>query len=90
MTPVTDARQSIEALASKMGLVLLVLGGMHFFNLVLFSKIRTSALNSPQADARRRVPRARATRPTSEPGEADELSFVGFSFVSPSPSLEAV
>lgn len=44
--PVTDARQSIEALASKMGLVLLVLGGMHFFNLLLFSKIRTSALNS--------------------------------------------
>jgi hypothetical protein len=44
--PVTDARQGIEALAAKMGLVLLVLGGMHFFNLVLFSKIRTSALNS--------------------------------------------
>lgn len=44
--PVTDARQSIEALASKMGLVLLVLGAMHFFNLVLFSKIRASALNS--------------------------------------------
>ncbi len=44
--PVTDARQSIEALASKMGLVLLVLGAMHFFNLLLFSKIRTSALNS--------------------------------------------
>lgn len=44
--PVTDARQSIEALAAKMGLVLLVLGGMHFFNLFLFSRIRTSALNS--------------------------------------------
>ncbi len=44
--PVTDARQSIEALAAKMGLVLLVLGAMHFFNLLLFSKIRTSALNS--------------------------------------------
>jgi hypothetical protein len=36
--PVTDARQSIEALAAKMGLVLLVLGGMHFFNLLLFSR----------------------------------------------------
>ncbi len=44
--PVTDARQSIEALASKMGFVLLVLGAMHFFNLLLFSKIRISALNS--------------------------------------------
>ena len=37
--PVSDARQSIEALAAKMGLVLLVLGAMHFFNLFLFSKI---------------------------------------------------
>ena len=36
--PVTDARQGIEALAAKMGLVLLVLGGMHFFNLFLFSR----------------------------------------------------
>jgi len=44
--PVNDARQSIEALAAKMGLVLLVLGAMHFFNLLLFSKIRASALNS--------------------------------------------
>ena len=44
--PVSDARQSIEALAAKMGLVLLVLGAMHFFNLFLFSKIRSSALNS--------------------------------------------
>ncbi len=45
-TPVDDARQSIEALASKVGLVLLVLGGMHFFNLFLFSRIRNAALNS--------------------------------------------
>lgn len=44
--PVTTTQQSIEALAAKMGLVLLVLGGMHFFNLLLFSKIRTVALNS--------------------------------------------
>lgn len=44
--PVSDARQSIEALAAKMGLVLLVLGAMHFFNLFLFSKIRSSALNN--------------------------------------------
>ncbi len=44
--PVTTTQQSIEALAAKMGLVLLVLGGMHFFNLALFSKIRNAALNS--------------------------------------------
>ena len=54
-TPVEDARDSIEALASKVGLVLLVLGGMHFFNLFLFSRIRTQALNArkpmPQGSA---------------------------------------
>jgi hypothetical protein len=37
---VVDTRQSIEALSSKVGLVLLVLGAMHFFNLFLFSRIR--------------------------------------------------
>ena len=42
---VLNARQGIEALAGKMGIVLLVLGAMHFFNLFLFSRIRTSALN---------------------------------------------
>ena len=37
---VTNARGSIEALASKVGTVLVVLGGMHFFNLYVFSRIR--------------------------------------------------
>src|SRR5215510_2795438 len=37
---VADTRGSIEALSSKVGLVLLVLGAMHFFNLFLFSRIR--------------------------------------------------
>ena len=37
---VTTARGSIEALASKVGVVLLVLGSMHFFNLYVFSRIR--------------------------------------------------
>lgn len=46
--PVVNVQQSIEALAAKMGLVLLVLGAMHFFNLFLFSKIRASALNTRQ------------------------------------------
>lgn len=36
---VTDARQGIEALSWKIGLVLLVLGAMHFFNLIVFSRI---------------------------------------------------
>ena len=33
------ARVGIEALSWKIGLVLLVLGGMHFFNLFVFSRI---------------------------------------------------
>ena len=36
---VTTVQHSIEALSRKLGLVLLVLGGMHLFN--VFSKIRT-------------------------------------------------
>jgi hypothetical protein len=34
-----NAAQGIEALSWKVGLVLLVLGGMHFFNLFLFNRI---------------------------------------------------
>ena len=37
---VESARQAIEALSFKVGLVLLVLGSMHFLNLVVFSRIR--------------------------------------------------
>jgi hypothetical protein len=37
---VATARESIEALSRKVGLVLVVLGVMHFFNLFLFSAIR--------------------------------------------------
>jgi hypothetical protein len=33
-------REGIEALSWKVGLVLLVLGGMHFFNLLIFSRMR--------------------------------------------------
>ena len=37
---VLSMRESIEALSWKVGLVLVVLGGMHFFNLYVFSRIR--------------------------------------------------
>jgi hypothetical protein len=40
---VSDTRGSIEALSSKVGLVLLVLGAMHFFNLFIFSRLRQRA-----------------------------------------------
>ena len=40
---VLDTRQSIEVLSQKVGGVLLVLGAMHFFNLLVFSRIRRRA-----------------------------------------------
>ena len=39
-----DLAQSIETLSTKVGLVLLVLGAMHFFNLYVFSRLRRRAL----------------------------------------------
>ena len=35
-----DAQTALEVLSSKVGLVLVVLGIMHFFNLFVFSKLR--------------------------------------------------
>jgi hypothetical protein len=37
---VGNPQEGIEALSWKVGLVLLVLGGMHFFNLFIFSRMR--------------------------------------------------
>src|SRR6185369_16021401 len=37
---VTTSRAAIELLSDKLGFVLLALGGMHFFNLFVFSRIR--------------------------------------------------
>jgi hypothetical protein len=39
-----DLRGVLEMLSGKVGVVLLVLGGMHFFNLLVFSKMRRRAL----------------------------------------------
>src|SRR5439155_16532440 len=39
----TDARTALETLSTKVGLVLVVLGLMHFFNLLSFSKMRRRA-----------------------------------------------
>src|SRR5690349_11659898 len=41
---VADAPQFLEALSTKVGLVLVVLGVMHFFNLFVFSKMRRRSL----------------------------------------------
>jgi hypothetical protein len=40
----SDMAQAIETLSTKVGLVLLVLGAMHFFNLYVFSRLRRRAL----------------------------------------------
>ena len=37
---VNDAQEGIEALSVKVGMVLIVLGAMHFFNLYIFSRMR--------------------------------------------------
>ncbi|HZJ14785.1 MAG TPA: hypothetical protein VFD27_07040 [Chthoniobacteraceae bacterium] len=40
----TDLQGVLEALSTKVGAVLLILGAMHFFNLYVFSKMRRRAL----------------------------------------------
>jgi len=40
---INTSRGAIELLSDKMGMVLLILGGMHFFNLYVFSRIRRNA-----------------------------------------------
>jgi hypothetical protein len=40
----TDLEGVLEVLSTKVGIVLLVLGGMHFFNLLVFSRMRRRAL----------------------------------------------
>ncbi len=45
---VNSPQEGIEALSWKVGLVLLVLGGMHFFNLYVFSRIRRRHTEFPE------------------------------------------
>lgn len=44
-------QDSIEFLSTKIGLVLLILGAMHFFNLVVFSTMRRRGLELRHGDA---------------------------------------
>jgi len=41
-----DTQQALETLSTKVGLVLLVLGFMHFFNLVVFTRMRRRGLHA--------------------------------------------
>ena len=43
---IADSRAAIELLSDKLGVVLLALGGMHFFNLLVFSRIRAHGRNN--------------------------------------------
>lgn len=53
---VKEPQQIFEILSIKMGLVLLLLGFMHFFNLVVFTKLRSRGLaNRPPAIPRQAV-----------------------------------
>lgn len=51
-TPPEDLQQAVEYLSTKIGLVLIVLGGMHLFNMFLISRV-----------GRRRTPRVEHVRP---------------------------
>ncbi len=42
----TNAQEVFECLSSKVGVVLLVLGGMHFFNLLVFTKMRRRGMRN--------------------------------------------
>ena len=44
---VATAQAAMEALSVKIGMVLIVLGGMHFFNLFVFSRMRRRSTARP-------------------------------------------
>jgi hypothetical protein len=58
----TDLAESIEFLSSKIGLVLLVLGIMHFLNLHIFSRMRRRAKLEPEPNPRTRSTARNAPR----------------------------
>jgi hypothetical protein len=54
-----DLQTAIELLSTKVGLVLLVLGGMHFTNMLVFSRLRRRGLRElapPPVPPQERIP----------------------------------
>ncbi len=51
-------RAAIELVSDKIGIVLLVLGGMHFFNLFVFSRMRKRSRTSSSLDVSFATPAA--------------------------------
>jgi hypothetical protein len=49
---VAGAQEALELLSTKVGIVLLVLGAMHFFNLAVFTKMRNRATKPPYIPGR--------------------------------------
>ena len=45
--PLSNIRQVIELESVKIGVVLLILGGMHFFNILVFAKMRNRSVLPP-------------------------------------------
>lgn len=69
----SNLQQAIEFFSTKIGLVLLVLGAMHFFNLYVFSRMRRRALRDSQPPFARLIeqttaPRLAPAAPGSPPG----------------------
>jgi len=51
--PLANLRQVIELESVKIGVVLLILGGMHFFNILVFAKMRSrGSLSNPEPPPR--------------------------------------
>lgn len=67
-TPPSDAAELIEALARKVGLALLSLGMMHFFNLYNFDSLRRRAINRRAYDEMTATKIARDEPPPPLPG----------------------
>lgn len=64
---VAAARDVFEVVATKLGVVLLVLGGMHFFNIFLFTRLRRRGLARSYPPP---VPAAGHVAPTNNPPAA--------------------
>ena len=62
----TDAVQAIEYLSTKIGTVLLVLGGMHFFNMFNFAKMRSKLKKRPSTKSTKSQPQSTPATPTGE------------------------
>lgn len=45
---IITSRAAIEMLSEKLGWVMLILGGMHFLNLMVFSRIRNRGISGPR------------------------------------------